>query len=153
MKIKILSLRKTGDKNIDNLEADYLRRFKKYATVELIDIKRRKILSHQMATHNELLKIQSKLSSHEYRILLTEKGCTLNTQEFTNLMKTIINKGYSAVSFIIGGPTGYPEKLDECVDKRIALSTMIFPHKIIRLLLIEALYRAFDIMKGGSYSK
>jgi len=153
MKIKIISLRKSGDKNIEVLEKEYLKRFKRFATVDLIDIKRKQITSRKSTRSDDYQKITAQIAPHEYCVLLSEKGKSLNTGEFTDLLKSIINGGYTTASFIIGGPSGYPEKLDSCVDKTIALSRMTFPHKIIRLLLIEALYRSFDIMKGGSYNK
>jgi 23S rRNA (pseudouridine1915-N3)-methyltransferase len=154
MKIKIISLRKTTDKAVETLEAHYLKRFARYASVERVDIKRAKIsAAGASSSRSDLDKILTRLSPHDHIVLLSEHGRLYNTTGFTDFVCSIINEGKNSLVFIIGGPNGYPRELEERAHARIALSSMTFPHQLIRLLLIEALYRSFDIMKGGSYNK
>lgn len=98
-------------------------------------------------------KILAKISGHDYIVLLSERGRHYNTDGFTDFLRSIINAGTNSLVFIIGGPSGYPQELEELAHARLSLSAMTFPHQLIRLLLIEALYRSFDTMRGGSYNR
>ncbi|MBU1864017.1 MAG: 23S rRNA (pseudouridine(1915)-N(3))-methyltransferase RlmH [Candidatus Omnitrophica bacterium] len=154
MNIKILSLRKTSDATVGLLEQEYLKRFRKYATVTLIDIKRSKMKgTSKRAVQDESKKISSHLSTEVYTVLLSEKGKTFTSGAFAQFIKSKIHSGTRTITFIIGGPTGVGEELAQRADFKLSLSPMTFPHKLTRLLLIEALYRSFDILNGGPYHK
>lgn len=154
MKIKIISLRKGTEKAIKTLETEYLKRFARYASVECIDVKRSKMSSASVSSSkNEYDKIVAQLSAHDYIVLLSPRGQHYNTDGFRDFLCSIINAGTNSLVFIIGGPSGYPQELEKRAHARLSLSAMTFPHQLIRLLLIEALYRSFDTMKGGSYNR
>ncbi len=154
MKIKILSLRKSDSRNIQVIESDYLKRLKKYTSVELIDIKRSKINDLSLRGYKkDTQKILSYLSKDTYSVLLSDDGREFSSCEFAKFIKTCMHKGIRTMIFIIGGPTGLSKEIKEKVHYKMSLSRMTFPHRLARLILIEALYRSFDIIHGGPYNK
>ena len=154
MKIKILSLRRSDSPAVRSLEEEYLKRLRKYASLEFIDIKRGKIKGSSKGTNREdARKIISRLSKDDYTVVLTESGKEFSSSEFAVFIKNNLHKGIRTMTFIIGGPTGFSDEIFAYVDYKLSLSRMTFPHKLTRLILIEALYRSFDILHGGPYHK
>jgi len=152
MKIRIISFRRSDDKGIRALEEDYLKRFTAYSNVELIDIKRSK-MNQKKASVSDLAKLKTHLCQGDYCVMLSDDGQQYTTVQFTQFLKSIINKGTHSLTFLIGGPEGFPTGVEELVHEKLSLSKMTLPHKLVRLLLIEAMYRSFDIMRGGKYNK
>ena len=154
MNIKILSLRKSDCPLIRSLEDEYIKRLSKYTRVERIDVKRAKIKGAQQKNRTEeTQKLLAVLKRGEYVVLLSEKGKTYLSPEFAQFVKAKINSGIRTLTFVIGGPTGFNEDISQKVHSNLSLSRLTFPHQLSRLILIEALYRSFDIMHGGPYHK
>lgn len=149
MKIKIVSIRKTNDKHILTLEREYLKRFKQYASVELVDIK----YNESRSDKEILLQMRKHIKSHEVVVLLDEKGVQYSSLDLMKLLKQKIHTGTAALTFVIGGPSGFPKGSEQLSNDRLSLSKLTLPHKLTRLVLIEALYRSFDMLKGGNYHK
>lgn len=154
MKIKIVSLRKTDSADILRLEKEYLKRFSSYANVVFVDVARAKIKGkHRTESTLEVQKVLSVIDSKDYFVLLSERGKEPTSVEFAQFLEKQRAQCFGSLVFVIGGPEGYPQELESHADCILSLSKLTFPHKLVRLLLLEGLYRSFDIIAGGPYHK
>ncbi len=94
--------------------------------------------------------IRAALHSDEQMVVLTEEGRSFDSLTFAEQLR---NSGSDRLAFVIGGADGLPEALKAQAHWRLSLSPMTFPHELARLLLLEQLYRASTILKGGPYHK
>ena len=86
-------------------------------------------------------------------VLLDRNGEHHNSEGFANFLTSLAEKGINQTSFIIGGASGFPKQLTSKAKKLLAVSKMVFPHKIARLILVEQLYRAKCIINRHPYHK
>ncbi len=83
--------------------------------------------------------------------MLDERGKELRTVEFAGWLEGKSQMQGKRLVFIIGGPWGFSDEVNEIAGFRLSLSKMTFPHQLVRLLFVEQLYRAFTIIKGEPY--
>lgn len=107
-------------------------------------------LNGDAARTEESSRILSRLPERSYVILLDETGMRLDSPALSERLDRIFTNGKS-VTFIIGGAFGVDELLKTRADMTMSLSDMVFPHQLVRLVLIEQLYRAQEIARGGKY--
>ena len=93
------------------------------------------------------------LDGKETMVLLDKSGEHLDSEGFAKLLNTFSEKGINQISFIVGGSEGFPKLLTSKAKKILAVSKMVFPHKIARLILVEQLYRAKCIINRHPYHK
>ncbi len=93
------------------------------------------------------------LPSTSYMIILDEKGENLKSEEFSELLNTIQIHHKGKVSFVIGGANGLGKEIKGRSQKSLAFGQMTWPHLLVRVLLIEQLYRAQQILKGHPYHR
>ena len=98
-------------------------------------------------------RILAVLPQKSKKIALCVEGKQISSEEFSSLLKTAENSGFSQISFIIGGAFGLSEEVKKVCDFRLSLSKMTFTHRIARILLLEQIYRAENIAAGGKYHK
>ena len=154
MKIKLLSIGKTDDKNLQNLIHTYEIRLKHYVKFELEiipDIKNSKNLSEKEQKEKEGELILRKIKSTDQLVLLDEKGHEFRSIEFSRFLQKKMNTGIKQLILVIGGPYGFSEKIYQKAVGKISLSKMTFSHQIIRLFVIEQIYRGFTILKNEPY--
>ncbi len=154
MKIKLLAIGKTDDKNLQTLIENYQKRLKHYINfqIDLIpDIKNIKNLSKQQQKEKEGELILKKLSPSDQLILLDEKGKEFRSLEFAVFMQKKMNSGIKQLVLVIGGPYGFSEAVYKKSQGKISLSKMTFSHQMIRLFVVEQIYRAFTILKNEPY--
>ncbi|MCH2488851.1 MAG: 23S rRNA (pseudouridine(1915)-N(3))-methyltransferase RlmH [Flavobacteriales bacterium] len=154
MKITLLAIGKTDQKELQSLIDLYQQRLKHYISFDLIelpDIKKGKNLSeaNQKKAEGELL--QKHLQNSDHVILLDEKGKSYSSLRFADLLQKKMNSGYKNLVFIIGGPYGFSEDLYQRANGKLALSAMTFSHQMVRLFFVEQLYRGFTILKNEPY--
>lgn len=94
-----------------------------------------------------------KKTAKGYKILLDVGGLELDSQQFAALIQDGINRGYPEIDFLIGGPSGFPLRSEMAINLSISLSRCTLTHQMVRLLLLEQIYRAFTILKGHPYHK
>lgn len=92
-------------------------------------------------------------SKSAYRVALDPRGKQVSSEEFADLVKSWENQGRQVISFLIGGPEGLSEDVVEGADMLFSLSKMTFTHEMARLLLLEQIYRAYNIKAGTKYHK
>ena len=152
MSLKIIAIRKGENREIEVLEAEYLKRLKRYVKVDIVDVKRGK-LKNKDNSELDAERVLSLLKPGEFVIVLAETGKEYTSEEFSWFIEKKLVECRSGIVFVIGGPEGIPVKIVQRANGVLSLSKMTFPHKLARLLLIEALYRAYDLMHGGNYHK
>lgn len=154
MKIKLLAIGKTDDKNLIALIAIYQKRLKHYINFELeiiSDIKKAKNLTENQQKEKEGELILKQLSPTDVLILLDEKGQEFGSIQFSKFLQKRMNSGIKQLVLVIGGPYGFSNAVYEKSQSKIALSKMTFSHQMIRLFIVEQLYRAFTILKNEPY--
>jgi 23S rRNA (pseudouridine1915-N3)-methyltransferase len=93
----------------------------------------------------------SALTARAYKFALCVEGIQLSSEEFASKIDGTVTAGYSDIAFVIGGADGLPEKIKAACDMRLSFSRMTFPHRLMRVILLEQLYRAVNIIRGGKY--
>ncbi len=154
MKIKLLAIGKTDDRNLISLIQTYENRLRHYIKFELEiipDIKNTKNISEKEQKEKEGDLILKKLKTDDKLILLDEKGQEFRSIEFSRFMQKKMNSGMKQFVFVIGGPYGFSEQVYKKALTTISLSKMTFSHQMIRLFVVEQLYRAFTILKNEPY--
>lgn len=154
MKIALLQIGKTTDKNISGVFDLYSGRIRKYSAFEVItipELKNTKNIAIQEQKKMEGKKILQIVCSDDYVVLLDEKGKEMRTVEFARWMEKMFMHPGKRIVFIIGGPWGFSDEVYERADSKMALSKLTFPHQLVRLLFIEQLYRIFTVIKGEPY--
>lgn len=141
IKIKILSVGKNKESWLEQALSEYVKRLKPIANIEFTWTKDDQQLL-EMAQKEPLI------------ICLDANGQSLNSEQFANFLQTKIQQGGTRIAFIIGGAEGLPEPLkNKHTASLISLSPMTFTHQIARLVLLEQIYRSFEIAKGSQYHK
>ncbi|WP_442265640.1 23S rRNA (pseudouridine(1915)-N(3))-methyltransferase RlmH [Tenacibaculum sp. ZS6-P6] len=154
MKIKLLAVGKTDDKNLIQLINIYQKRLKHYVKfeVEIIpDIKNVKNLSEAQQKEKEGELILSKLQNTDQLILLDDKGKHYTSIEFSNFLQKKMNSGIKQLVLVIGGPYGFSDVVYKKANGKLSLSKMTFSHQMIRLFIIEQIYRGYTILKNEPY--
>jgi 23S rRNA (pseudouridine1915-N3)-methyltransferase len=154
MNIRLLAIGKTDNKSLQTLIDDYSKRLSFYIKFELEvipDIKNVKNLSEAQQKEKEGELILSKISSTDQLILLDENGTSFSSVGFSDYLQKKMNAGIKTLVFAIGGPYGFSEAVYKKSQGKISLSAMTFSHQMVRLFVIEQLYRGFTILKNEPY--
>ncbi len=96
-------------------------------------------------------KLLKAISSDHVTIACDEKGKLLTSVELSNRFVQWANQGQSKFDFVIGGPYGLSDRVKRAADFRLSFSPMTMPHQLVRLVLIEQIYRAFTIIRNEKY--
>ncbi|MBL4745775.1 MAG: 23S rRNA (pseudouridine(1915)-N(3))-methyltransferase RlmH [Flavobacteriaceae bacterium] len=154
MNIKLLVIGKTDDKNLLQLIQMYENRLKHYIKFDLEvipDIKNVKNLSEVQQKEKEGDLILKKIGPSDQLILLDENGKTFKSIEFAQFLQKKMNSGIKQLVLVIGGPYGFSETVYKKATGKISLSKMTFSHQMIRMIIVEQLYRGFTILKNEPY--
>lgn len=154
MTIKLLAIGKTDSNHLQQLIAEYENRLKHYIKFELDiipDIKNVKNLSETQQKEKEGEFILKKLTATDVLILLDENGKQHTSIEFSNYLQKKMNSGIKQLVFVIGGPYGFSDALYQKAQGKISVSKMTFSHQMVRLFIVEQIYRGFTILKNEPY--
>ena len=154
MKIKVLLIGKTDDKNLQLLIDKYQKRLGHYIRfeIEIIpDLKNAKNLSEMEQKEKEGVLLLKKVGASDQLWLLDEKGREFRSLEFSKFIQTKMNAGIKQFIMVIGGPYGFSDEVYSRAMGKLSLSKMTFSHQMIRLFLVEQIYRAFTILKNEPY--
>ncbi|MGY8885856.1 MAG: 23S rRNA (pseudouridine(1915)-N(3))-methyltransferase RlmH [Flavobacteriales bacterium] len=154
MKITLISIGKTDNQHLEVLINDYIKRLGFYVSFTFIvipDIKKAKKLSEVQQKKAEGTEILKRIISSDTLILLDENGKSLSSIGFSEFLQKKMNSGLKKLVFCIGGPYGFSEDMYERAHGKISLSNMTFSHQMVRLFIIEQLYRGFTILKNEPY--
>jgi len=154
MKIKLLAIGKTDNKALQSLMDEYQQRLKHYIKFEfeiIPDVKNAKNLSEYQQKEKEGEHILNKIQPTDELMLLDENGLEFTSVSFSNYLQKKMNAGTKQLVLVIGGPYGFSDAVYAKSLGKISLSKMTFSHQMIRVFVIEQLYRAFTILKNEPY--
>lgn len=154
MKIKLIAVGKTDNKNLQLFMDDYIKRLGFYVSFEfkiIPDIKNSKSLSELQQKQKEGELIIKQLESGDALFLLDENGKTYSSIGFSEFLNKKMSSGLKTLVFVIGGPYGFSDDIYQRATGKISLSQMTFSHQMVRLFFLEQLYRAFTILKNEPY--
>ena len=154
MTIKLLTIGKTDNKQLQLLMDDYTKRLGHYIkfNLEIIpDLKKVKHLSEAQQKQKEGELILSKVSNTDVLVLLDENGKQLDSVGFSSYLQKYMNSGIKQLIFVIGGPYGFSDEVYKKAQSKLSLSKMTFSHQMVRLFFIEQLYRGFTILRNEPY--
>lgn len=155
MKIQIILVGKNKDRWIDDAMADFLRKLQNLAEIEIDFLKEEKITKGQSEAKIKQIegtRILEKVNSSNFFIVLDETGKTLSSKELARQIQQNIDCGKN-FSFVVGGALGLADEVRQKADLILSFSKMTFTHQMIRVFLLEQIYRAFNILKGTDYHK
>lgn len=154
MKISLLLVGKTTDRNFIPAIEEYVGRIKHFNTFEVTvipELKNAKSMSFEQQKEKEADMIMQQLQQGDYIVLLDEKGKEFRSTEFSAWLENRLNTSGKRIVFVVGGPYGFSSRIYDAANEKISMSKMTFSHQMIRLIFTEQLYRAFTIMKGMPY--
>ncbi|WP_298904301.1 23S rRNA (pseudouridine(1915)-N(3))-methyltransferase RlmH [uncultured Psychroserpens sp.] len=154
MTIKLLAIGKTDHRDLQSLIDDYQKRLGFYVKFEfeiIPDLKKTKHLSEDQQKQKEGELILNKINTSDVLILLDENGKQFDSVAFSQYLQKHMNSGIKQLVFVIGGPYGFSSEVYQKARGKVALSKMTFSHQMIRLFVIEQLYRGFTILKNEPY--
>lgn len=154
IKIKIICVGKIKDNYLNQGISEYLKRLSGYCSLEIIELKDEKIGNDEDKIKEiESNKIMEKISDRDYVILLDLKGKELTSEQLADKLDTLINTGVGNYCFIIGGSLGVNDTLRNKANFLLSFSKLTFTHQMIRLFLLEQIYRSFKIINNETYHK
>lgn len=146
-KIRLIWVGKSKDGFIRDGIDKYLKLLKPYVRVELIELKEAKDGDRETLKRREGQRILEKASSF---VLLDEGGIEMTSLEFTSFLKDFMD-GPVPLHLVIGGVYGVDGEVRQAARKKLSLSRMTLTHQMVRITLLEQIYRAFTIIKGKAY--
>ncbi len=159
MKIRVISVGKIKEKFFVKAIDEYAKRLSKYCKLDMLEVADEKcpetLSDKQMilVKDKEAERILSKINDTDYVITLEIKGKELSSEGFAKHISDLALQGKSNVCFVIGGSLGLSDKILERSNYALSFSNMTFPHQLMKVILLEQIYRAFRIINGHSYHK
>ncbi|MEO9511390.1 MAG: 23S rRNA (pseudouridine(1915)-N(3))-methyltransferase RlmH [Flavobacteriaceae bacterium] len=154
MQITLIAIGKTDSKELSQLMGIYEKRLKHYIKFQFIvvpDIKNSKNLSEKLQKEKEGTCILGHIQTSDIVVLLDEKGKQHSSAEFAQFLQKKMNSGIKNLVLVIGGPYGFSETIYQNSHEKISLSKMTFSHQMVRLFIVEQLYRGFTILRNEPY--
>jgi len=159
MQIRIIAVGKLKERYWREAAAEYLKRLASYAKAEIIETaEERSAESPSAAEINQCLakegeRILKYLPENWYVIPLVIDGRTLSSPDLAGLLGSLGLEGRSQVAFVIGGSYGLAPEVRQRGDCLLSFSALTFPHQLMRIILLEQVYRGFKILRGEPYHK
>ena len=159
MKIKVVTVGKLKEKYLKDGIAEYLKRISRFAKLEMIELADEKTPDKASESENQKIleiegqRILSKVADRDFVIVLAIEGKTLSSEEFSKNLEEASIKGFSTLTFIIGGSLGLSQDVKKRANISVSFGRLTLPHQLMRLVLVEQIYRAFTIQQGSPYHK
>ena len=107
----------------------------------------------EKALSQEAVKIRECIKTSSFTIAMCIEGKTLSSEQLSEKLADIANRGISTVNFVVGSSFGLSEELKASADFKMSMSPMTFPHSLARVMLMEQVYRAYSILNNSKYHK
>lgn len=157
MKISIVAAGKIKEKYLREGIAEFTKRLKPFTQIEFLEINEEKMKDNPSPAEKAAVlkaegeRLLKKVPAGSYLIVLDVIGKAISSEELSQKIDTLTLNGHSHITFLIGGAFGLSQEIRDRADERISFSRMTFTHQMIRLLLVEQIYRAFKISRGEKY--
>ncbi len=152
MKIKIICVGGLKEKFLRDAQREYQKRLSASCGLEIVEIAAKNNLPAERQLAEEGKKIFEK-AKNGYVVALCIEGKELTSEEFAHQISELAAGGVNAVNFIVGSSCGLSDEVKTAADLKLSFSKMTFPHQLFRIMLLEQLYRAFDILGARKYDK
>lgn len=159
MKITICCVGKIKEKFYSQAIEEYSKRLSKYCKLEIKEAADEKTPDSASDTVNRMIKekegdrLLSFIKDDSYVIALAIDGEMLDSVELSEKIDNLMLSGKSDIVFVIGGSLGLDKRVLDRADYKLSFSKMTFPHQLMRVILLEQIYRSFRIMKNEPYHK
>ena len=154
MRLNLICIGKTDDKEIVQLVSYYKTRLPKHWNFEIIeipDVKNAKNISLEILKKEEAKLFFNQIEPTDHVVLLDERGKQLSSREFSEKIDFWMGASVKKICFLIGGADGFSDEIYQRANEKISLSRMTFTHQMIRLFFVEQIYRAYAILYGKPY--
>ncbi|MDF2656257.1 MAG: rlmH [Bacillota bacterium] len=159
MNITILCIGKLKERYWTEAIAEYSKRLSKYCTLTINELKEEKSPDNPSPAEESAVKdaegksILKQIKRDSYVIALAIKGKELDSEALSEKIRTLGIAGKSDLTFVIGGSLGLSEEVLSRVDFQLSFSKLTFPHQMMRVILLEQIYRSFKIIRNETYHK
>ena len=159
MNISIISIGKLKEKYLKQGIDEYLKRLSSYAKIEIMELPDEKAPENLsdaemlMVKEKEGIRILEKISEDTHVIALAIEGKMKSSEDLAKDLDRLATYGKSKIAFVIGGSLGLSSEVLQRADEKLSFSKMTFPHQMMKLILLEQVYRAFRINRGEPYHK
>ena len=156
--INIICVGKLKERYLRDAIDEYSKRMKPLCKLEIIELPEERVADNPSAAEIqrtitlESERITAKLNKSDYVIAMCVEGRNISSEELSSRLEDI-SMTHSTVDLIIGGSWGLSEELKARSDFKLSMGKMTFPHQLCRVMLLEQIYRAFQISKGTKYHK
>ncbi len=158
LNVKLITLGTLKEAYLRDAAAEYEKRLGGFCRFESVQLKDERLSENpseneiKAALDRESERILAQIPPKAYCVAMCVEGKQLSSEELADKLESVSNQA-GAVCFIIGSSFGLSDKVKERADLRLSVSRLTFPHQLMRVLLLEAVYRAFNIQKGTKYHK
>lgn len=159
IRITIISVGKIKEKYFAAAIDEYVKRLKRYASVDITELKDEPVpesLSESerlFVLKKEGQRVLEKIPAGALAVALCVEGKQLSSEETAEYINNAVLSGQSRIVFIIGGSLGLSDEVKKRADFKLSFSKMTFPHRLMKVILLEQIYRAFTIIEGKTYHK
>lgn len=159
MKISIVCIGKLKERYWTEGVEEYCKRLSKYCDLNILQLKETRLPDKASAADEEKViyeegqTILKNIKDTAYVVTLEIKGKALSSEELAKKINTLSLEGKSEIVFVIGGSLGLSQEVSRRADYKLSFSKMTFPHQMMRVILLEQIYRAFKINKNEAYHK
>lgn len=159
MKITVIAVGKIKEKFYRDAIEEYSKRLSKYCKLEIKEVSDEKTPDHASETVNQQIlskegeRIRNLIPKDSHVIVLAIEGKKYDSVGFAKMINDAGIRGVSNITFVIGGSLGIQEEIKREARDRISFSDMTFPHQLMRVILLEQIYRGYRIISGEPYHK
>ena len=159
MKITVITVGKIKEKYLEDAIAEYSKRLSRYCKLEIIQVADEKTPDRASEVVETQIKdkegerILSHIKDTAYVVALAIEGKMISSEELAELIDGLGVRGEGHIQFVIGGSLGLSKKVLERADYKLSFSRMTFPHQLMRVILLEQIYRSYRIVNGEPYHK
>lgn len=156
--LKIIALGNIKEQYLRDAAAEYVKRLGAFAKVELCELKEARLPDNPSQSHidaaleDEAQRILAAIPPRSHVIALAIEGKQMSSEDFASHIESVTQTS-STLCLIIGSSHGLSAKVKNAADYKLSVSKMTFPHQLFRVMLLESVYRAFNIIKGTKYHK
>ncbi|MDF7627600.1 23S rRNA (pseudouridine(1915)-N(3))-methyltransferase RlmH [Lactobacillaceae bacterium L1_55_11] len=159
MKVKIITVGKLKEKYLKAGVAEYVKRLHRFATVEQVELADEKTPEGASEAENEQImakegaRIMPKIGDRDYVVVLAIEGQMLSSEALAKDLSQAMLQGHGTLTFVIGGSLGLNPAIKKRANLLLSFGRLTLPHQLMRLVLVEQIYRAFMIQAGSPYHK
>lgn len=159
IKVNVIAVGKLKEKYLKDACAEYLKRLGAYSKTNVIEIAEERASDNPSQNEIEQVKIKegeriiAKIPKGSYVIPMCIEGIQMSSEDFSKKLEDISIKGFGEVTFIIGGSFGLSDEVKALGKLKLSFGKLTLPHQLMRVVLLEQIYRAFSISNNSKYHK